>query len=97
MSGLGTIQYENRDTTPMNEQKARYLYFHRYYVNKGKNIAVTLATLNYLNTHQNDYTLISTISPAFINAVINNFWAQAVIELHEFYYPKNDLSFDKFF
>ena len=95
--GLGYIEYENKDTTPMNEQKDRYLYFHKYYINKGKNIATTIAVLDYFTTHQEDYENISTISPAFMSAVINNFWAQAVIELYEFYYRSNDLSLHKFF
>lgn len=95
--GLGHIEYENKDTTPMNEQKERYLYFQKYYINKGKNIATTIAVLDYLTTHQEDYTNISTISPAFMFAVINNFWAQAVIDLYAFYYKNNDLSFHKFF
>ena len=95
--GLGHIESENKDTTPMNEQKERYLYFQKYYINKGKNIAITIAVLDYLTTHQEDYTNISTISPAFMSAVINNFWAQAVIDLYAFYYKNNDLSFHKFF
>ena len=95
--GLGHIEYENKDTTPMNEQKERYLYFHDYYINKGKNIATTIAVLDYLTTHQEDYENISTISPAFMSTVINNFWAQAVIDLYAFYYKNNDLSFHKFF
>lgn len=94
---LGYIEYENKDTKPINEQKERYLYFHRYYINKGKNIATSISVLNYLTTHQEDYENISIISPAFMSAVINNFWAQAVIGLYEFYYKKNDLSFHKFF
>lgn len=95
--GLGYIEYENKDTTPMNEQKDRYLYFHKYYINKGKNIATTIAVLDYFTTHQEDYEKISIISPAFMSAVINNFWAQAVIDLYAFYYKNNDLSFHKFF
>lgn len=95
--GLGHIEYENKDTTPINEQKKRYLYFHDYYISKGKNIATTIAVLDYLTTHQEDYENISTISPAFMSTVINNFWAQAVIDLYAFYYKNNDLSFHKFF
>ena len=95
--GLGNIEYENKDITPMNEQKERFLYFHKFYINKGKNIATTIAVLDYLTAHQEDYENISIISPAFMSAVINNFWAQAVIDLYSFYYNKNDLSFRKFF
>lgn len=97
MSGIGHIEYENKDTTPMNAQKERYLYFHNYYVDKLKNIATTIAVLDYFTTHQEDFQNISTISPAFISAVINNFWAQAVIGLYEFYLQSDDLSFEKFF
>ena len=97
MSGIGHIEYENKDTTPMNEQKERYLYFHRYYINKGKNIATTIAVLDYFTTHQEDFQNISTLSPAFMSAVINNFWAQAVIGLYGFYHKSDDLSFEKFF
>lgn len=81
----------------MNEQKKRFLYFRDYYINKGKNIATTIAVLDYLTTHREYYDNISTISPAFMSAVINNFWAQAVIDLYAFYYTKNDLSFNAFF
>lgn len=95
--GLGHIEYENKDTTPKNKQKERYLYFHKFYINKGKNIATTIAVLDYLTTHQEDYENISIISPAFMSAVINNFWAQAVIDLYAFYYNNNALSFQKFF
>lgn len=94
---LGNIKYENKDTKPMNEQKKRFLYFRDYYINKGKNIATTIAVLDYLTTHREYYDNISTISPAFMSAVINNFWAQAVIDLYAFYYTKNDLSFNAFF
>lgn len=95
--GLGYIEYENKDTAPLNEQKERYLYFHDYYINKGKNIATTIAVLDYLTTHQEEYENFSTTSPSFVSAVFNNFWAQAVIELYEFYYRSNDLSLHKFF
>ena len=95
--GLGTIKYNTVEMSPMNSQKEKYLAFYNYYVERGKRIATTLETLDYLATHEQEYTTISTISPAFITAVINNFWMQAIIELDAFYYVKNDLSFNKFF
>lgn len=95
--GVGRIEYENKDTTPINEQKERFLYFHKFFIEKGKNIAVTLATLDYLTTHEEDSDNITTVSPAFMHTVSNNFWAQAIIELDAFYYEKNDLSFNAFF
>lgn len=95
--GLGTIRYNNVETSPMNGQKEKYLAFYNYYVERGKRIATTLETLDYLTTHEQEYATISKISPAFMAAVINNFWMQAIIELDAFYYTNNDLSFNKFF
>ncbi len=95
--GLGTIKYNTVETSLMNEQKEKYLMFYNYYVERGKRIAVTLEVLDYLTTHEQDYNNIATISPAFMAAVISNFWMQAIIELDAFYYVNNDLSFNKFF
>ena len=95
--GLGTIKYNNVETSPMNSQKEKYLAFYNYYVERGKKIATTLETLDYLTTHEQEYAIISKISPAFMATVINNFWMQAIIELDAFYYANNDLSFNKFF
>ena len=96
-NGLGYIHYENKDNTPMNDAKKRFLEFRKFFIEKGKNIAVTLEVLDYLTTKEEDYQNIATISPAFINAVIYNFWAQAIIELDGFYYQYNDFSFVNFF
>jgi len=95
--GLGTIKYSSTDSVPMNEQKEKYLLFYNYYIERGKRIAVTLEVLDYLTTHEQDYNNIATISPAFMTAVINNFWLQAIIDLDAFYYKNNDLSFQNFF
>lgn len=97
MSGVGFIEYDNQDASPMNEQKERFLFFRRFYVSKCQNISVTIAVLNYLTKHEEDYDNLSTVSPAFTNAVINNFWAQAVIGLFEFYRKSDGLSFENFF
>lgn len=80
----------------MNKEQERYLYFHNYYINKGINVATSIAVLDYLTTHKEDYENISKIAPAFVHAVIKNFWARAVIDLSEFYYQSGDLSFTKF-
>ena len=56
-----------------------------------------MEVLDYLTTKEEDYQNIATISPAFISAVIYNFWAQAIIELDGFYYQYNDFSFVNFF
>lgn len=96
-SGIGNVEYESKDKEPMNQYKEKFLYFHKYFIEKGKNIAVTLATLDYLTKHEEDYKNLSTISPAFINTVICNFWAQAVIELDAFYRKNDILSFNKYF
>ena len=95
--GLGYINYLNKDITPINNKKERFLEFRNFFIEKGKNIAVTLEVLDYLTTKEEDYQNIATISPAFINAVIHNFWAQAIIELDGFYYQYNDFSFFNFF
>ena len=89
--GLGTIKYNNVETSPMNSQKEKYLAFYNYYVERGKKIATTLETLDYLTTHEQEYAIISKISPAFMATVINNFWMQAIIELDAFYYGKRTL------
>lgn len=94
---VGHIEYENKDTTSMNKQKERYLYYHEYYINKGKNIATTIAVLDYLTTHQEDFQNLAKTAPAFMRVVVNNFWARAVMDLYSFYYDNNDLSFHKFF
>lgn len=60
--GLGTIKYNSVDNASSNSQKEKYLSFYRYYFERGKIIAITLETLDYLTTHEQDYYNIVTIS-----------------------------------
>ena len=69
----------------MNEQKKRFLYFRRFFIEKARNIANTLAVLDYFSLHQDDFYTLSKTAPGFIRAMQNNFWAQAVIELDAFF------------
>lgn len=93
----GFIEYENRDKTGDNRQKQRFRAFLKHYENRMHNLAITLNTLDYLTKNNEDFSNLSTISPAFMRSVINNFWAQAIITLDAFYYHKNRYSFENFF
>lgn len=95
--GYGHIEYENNDITPMNSQKERFLYFRTYLISKGNNLAVTVATLDYLTTHNEDDQRLSSLSSCFMSAVFNNFWAVSIINLYAFFDDSNDMSFKKFF
>lgn len=35
-NGLGYIHYENKDNTPMNDAKKRFLAFRKFFIEKGK-------------------------------------------------------------
>ncbi len=98
-SGLGHIG--NQDTIQMNTQQKRFLYFRRFFIEKARNIANTLATLDYLSSHQDEFSILSKAAPGFIRAVHNNFWAQAIIDLDAFFVDSKKrnkiLSFYRFF
>lgn len=67
-------------------EKEKFCKFYNFFNDKIKNISTTIEILDYLTTHEEDYTNLITISPAFMSVVISNFWSQAVIGLYAFYY-----------
>lgn len=75
----------------------RYLEYITFYRQRMVSISRTVQTLDFLTTHGKDYHSLSSICRSFTNAVIENFWAQAVIQLYAFYYTPNVYSFEKFF
>ena len=78
-------------------EKEKFRKYYNFFNDKIKKMSTTIEILDYLTTHEEDYTNLITISPAFMSVVISNFWSQAVIGLYAFYYENNDFSFKKFF
>lgn len=96
-AAIGYVEDENRDKTALNPQKEKYIRFGKYYRNRLINISNTLRSLDYLTSQKQDYSNLDSIAPGFSKALIWNFWAQAIIELHGFYYQNNEYSFSNFF
>ena len=95
MSIKSIVKTENRDTTPMNEQKARFEDFIKYYArDNGAMVSIAIGVLDYLTDKTNEahIKVLAESSPAFYNITIVSLWEFAVIELDKMLTKKSRVS-----
>ena len=89
-----TERIDRSTETPEKEQFEKYIQLYR---NVLVNVSVSIKTIEELTDRkrEKELNLFFEYCPAFINAVFNNFWAQSVIGLHEFFRGR-DYGIEKF-
>lgn len=81
----------------LSSQQKKYLSFHEFYRNKAYRISIAIASLDYLTSHEAEWTAFQLVSPNFANTVIESLWTKASIDLSSFFYESDERSFKKFF
>lgn len=69
----------------LSSQQKKYLSFHEFYRNKAYRISIAIASLDYLTSHEAEWTAFQLVSPNFANTVIESLWTKASIDLSSFF------------
>jgi hypothetical protein len=94
-SRSGKIEHINKDKSPMNKEKEKFLEFMDLYQNIGRNVKTSLETLKLFNDNDK-VKKICKYAPAFTTAIVSNIWKSSVVSIHAFFSWGDKRSLNRF-